>query len=380
MKKYTIVIAGAGGIGRATALLLRELGDFEADIYLGDRYESAAKGAWDWVSKESNRSGKVEYFVMPRKDSDEALDKVLSGADIILDCLPGNQAPRMARLALQHQLHYVNLTEYVKETNEVMEMARNAERGFILQAGLAPGFINVLVNGLFQKFCKDFKVTQVDSVNMKVGALTQNACPPYYYGFTWSPVGVATLYVEPAKIIRDQQIVIKASLTERSKLILHGTEYEEDLTSGGAADLPEALAGKTRSLDYKTLRYPGHYEWIESILRQIPYGEDKVQRLQKKMEELIPAVEDDQVVIYASVSGKDQHEHLKILEKYFLIKPLEIGGKTMRAIQATTAAGLAECARLLLTGKYSGCLLQSQIDPQPYLSGPFISAVYQSRN
>ncbi|OGB67020.1 MAG: saccharopine dehydrogenase [Caldithrix sp. RBG_13_44_9] len=380
MKKFTIVIAGAGGIGRAAGLLLQELGDFEADIFLGDRYESAAKSARDWVRKESNRTGRVEYFVMPKKDSDQAFDELLSRADIILDCLPGNQAPRMARLALQHKLHYVNLTEYVKETNEVMEMARNADKGFILQAGLAPGFINVLVNGLFQKFCKDFKVTQVESVNLKVGALTQNAYPPYFYGFTWSPVGVATLYVEPAKIIRNNEIVIKASLTERSKIILHGTEYEEDLTSGGAADLPESLVGKTRSLDYKTLRYPGHYDWIESILRQIPYGEDKVQGLQKKMEELIPAVEDDQVVIYASVTGKDNQGHLKILEKYFLIKPVEIGRKTMRAIQATTAAGLAECARLLLLGKYNGCILQSQIDPQSYLNGPFISAVYQSRN
>jgi saccharopine dehydrogenase-like NADP-dependent oxidoreductase len=380
MKESSIIIAGAGGIGRAAGLLLRELADFKADIYLGDRYESVAKSAVEWIKKGSRHQSKLEYFVMPSEQSDDNFDRLLSRADIILDCLPGNQAPRMAKLALQHHLHYVNLTEYVKETNEVMEIARTADRGFILQAGLAPGFINVLVNGLFQKFCQDFKVAQVESVNMKVGALTQNAYPPYFYGFTWSPVGVATLYVEPAKIIRNQKIVIKASLTERAKIILHGTEYEEDLTSGGAADLPEALAKKTKSLDYKTLRYPGHYDWIESILRQIPYGEDKVQQLQQKMEELIPAVEDDQVVIYASVSGKDNQGQLKILEKYYLIKPVEVGGKTMRAIQATTAAGLAECARLLLLGKYSGCILQSQIDPQAYLKGPFISAVYQSRN
>ncbi len=266
---------------------------------------------------------------MPEKDSNAAFHRILSQADIVLDCLPGKQAPRMARLALRHNLHYVNLTEYVKETNDVMEISRHSRKGFILQAGLAPGFINVLANGLFQQFCQTYKVRRVESVNMKVGALTQNAYPPHFYGFTWSPVGVATLYVEPAKIIRNYEIVIKASLTERSTIILHGTEYEEDLTSGGAADLPEALVGKTRNLDYKTLRYPGHYDWIESVLHQIPYGEDKVQVLQKKMEEAIPAVEDDQVVIYASVIEKDQSEKLRILEKYYLIKPVEIAGKTL---------------------------------------------------
>lgn len=380
MKEFSIVIAGAGGIGRAAGLLLREIGDLRAHLYVGDRDQLIAKSAVEWIRKNSAKTTEIDYFVMPEKDGNALFHRILSRANIILDCLPGNQAPRMAKFALQHNLHYVNLTEYVKETNEVMEIARHSKKGFILQAGLAPGFINVLANGLFQQFCKENKVRRVESVNMKVGALTQNAYPPHFYGFTWSPVGVATLYVEPAKIIRNYEIVIKASLTERSRIILHGTEYEEDLTSGGAADLPEALAGKARSLDYKTLRYPGHYDWIESVLRQIPYGEDKVQVLQKRMEETIPAVEDDQVVIYASVTGKDRQGKLRILEKYYLIKPVEIAGKTLRAIQATTAAGLAECARLLLTDKYTGCILQSQIKPLDYLSGPFISAIYQSIN
>jgi len=378
--KFKVIIAGSGGIGRAAGLLLRELADFSVDLYLGDRFEKVSREASVWISKDSKSNGEVSHFVMPSKDSDANFNRLLSQADIVLDCLPGNQAPRIAKLAREYGLHYVNLTEYVKETQEVREIASGAEKGFILQAGLAPGFINVLANGLFQQFCRDFKVDKVGSVNMKVGALTQNAYPPHFYGFTWSPVGVATLYIKPAKIIRDFQTTIKASLTERSKIILHGIEYEEDLTSGGAADLPEALAGKTRNLDYKTIRYPGHFSWIESILRQIPHGEDRVEKLQAKMEETIPATEEDLVVIYASVSGNDHMGRLRILERYFLIKPLVVNGKTMRAIQATTAAALVECARLLLSNQYSGCVLQSQLKPEDYLEGPFISHVYQSIN
>jgi saccharopine dehydrogenase-like NADP-dependent oxidoreductase len=378
--KFKIIIAGSGGIGRAAGLLLKELADFSVDIYLGDRDENIAQEAVSWIKKDSNRNRKVSSFVMPSKDSDENFNQLLSHADIVLDCLPGNQAPRIAKLARDFGLHYVNLTEYVMETQEVRKIASGADKGFILQAGLAPGFINVLANGLFQQFCRNYKVEKVDSVNMKVGALTQNAYPPHFYGFTWSPVGVATLYIKPAKIVRDFKMTVKASLTERSKIILHGIEYEEDLTSGGAADLPEALAGKTRNLDYKTIRYPRHYNWVEGILKQIPHGEDRVEQLQAIMEQSIPATDEDLVVIYASVSGKDHQGRLRILEKYFLIKPLEVAGKTMRAIQATTAAGLVECARLLLSNQYSGCILQSQIKPEDFLEGPFVSYVYQSIN
>ncbi|HFE64506.1 MAG TPA: hypothetical protein ENK14_08865 [Caldithrix sp.] len=243
--------------------------------------------------------------------------------------------------------------------------------------GRAPGFVDVLAHGLFEKFCKKFQVEKVESGCMKVGALTQNAFPPYFYGFTWSPVGVATLYLKPAKVIRDYRTVIRASLSERSRIMIDGVDYEEDLTSGGAADFPEVLAGKTRDPDYKTLRYPGHYEWIESLLKGIPRGAGEVKKLQKEMEEMIPMVEEDLVVIYASVIGKDANGRLRSMEKSYRIPPLEINGKRLRAIQATTTAGLVESARLLLSGKYKGCIQQSNIDYDDFMNGPFVSAIYR---
>ena len=155
--KFRVIIAGAGGIGRAVGLLLRELGDFKVDIALGDKYEKVAKEACAWIQGDSKAEGKVSYFVMPDTDDASGFKEYFSGADIVLDCLPGNLAPRIAKLAKNYRLHYANLTEYVKETSEVIKIAENAERGFILQSGLAPGFINVLANGLFQQFCREFQ-------------------------------------------------------------------------------------------------------------------------------------------------------------------------------------------------------------------------------
>ncbi|MEJ2052111.1 MAG: saccharopine dehydrogenase NADP-binding domain-containing protein, partial [Calditrichota bacterium] len=105
-KTYKIIIAGTGGIGRAAGLLLRELGGFNSHIYLGDRYEAVAKEAAQWIRTDSSaRAGNVDHFVMPREGSDANFDALLDHSDIILDCLPGNQAPRIAELARQHRLH-----------------------------------------------------------------------------------------------------------------------------------------------------------------------------------------------------------------------------------------------------------------------------------
>jgi saccharopine dehydrogenase-like NADP-dependent oxidoreductase len=375
--RHRIIIAGAGNIGEAAGLLLRELGDFEVDLFLGDLDMEAAQRAADFIRGGSTQPGEIECFPMLKEGVGPEFTSALSQAEILLDCLPGQQAPRMARLAREHDLHYVNLTEYVKETDEIVEIARGARRGFLLQTGLAPGYVNVLGHGLFQSFCRTHGVDAVDSLKMRVGALTENARPPHYYGFTWSSIGVATEYVKPSIVVRDGQRTEAPSLSGLETILLNGVVYEEALTSGGAADLPLALAGRVRSLDYKTLRYPGHYGWVKGLLEKTPEGSDPAGYLLKAMEEVVPFVEDDRVVIYAAVEGKDSEGTLRRMEKLQLIPPIRVGARTLKAIQATTAAGLAESARFLLTeGHKGGVCLQSQIDPDHFMAGPFVATVY----
>jgi saccharopine dehydrogenase-like NADP-dependent oxidoreductase len=372
MSRKRVLIAGAGGMGSAVGLLLRELGDIEVDLFLGDSDSARAEAAAGWVREGSTQPGEVRSFHLPVAGSSAAFDEALAASDVLLDCLPGKEAPRMARLARQHQLHYANLTEHVRETQEVIEIAGDSAQGFILQTGLAPGFIDVLANGLFQRFCRENGVSTATVVAMRVGALTTTARPPHYYGFTWSSIGVATEYVEPATVIRDGRTTTRPSLSDRVTVLIHGVPYEEALTSGGASDLPQVLAGRVQRLDYKTLRYPGHFDWVQAILDEAPPGANRAEFLLTRMLESVPFVEDDLVTTYAAVEGHAADGSLRRL----VIRPLRVGARTLKAIQATTAAGLAESARLLLKGGVQGVCQQSQIDPPEFMHGPFVSTVY----
>jgi saccharopine dehydrogenase-like NADP-dependent oxidoreductase len=376
---HRILIAGSGGIGSAAGLLLRELGDATYDLYLGDIRLEAAQQAAAWIQEGSSRPGKIVPFAMPASGTSPELEEACRHADVLLDCLPGREAPRMARLALEHGLHYANLTEHVKATNEIVEIAQGAEKGFVLQTGLAPGFINVLAHQLFNEFCEQYGVDRVDSILMRVGALTVNARSPHHYGFTWSPIGVAVEYLEDAIVVRNGHKTLVPALSERSSVSLNGTVYEEDLTSGGAADLPEFFAGRVQHLDYKTLRYPGHYDWVLAQIASLPAGDAKMRadHLQKIMEAEVPHQEDDVVVIYAAVQGRDSRGTLRYIDRDYHIKPLEINGKVLRAIQSTTASALVEAARQLLQGRYQGPVFQSQIHPEDFMQGLFVGQVYR---
>ncbi len=372
----TIFIAGSGGIGEAAALLLREWCDFDLKLILGDVNEGNLKKAKEFVSERSAKTTPVETVVMSQEGCSDEMMSAFESADVLLDCSPGGQAPRMARFAVDLGMHYANLTEYVAETDQIMAMAANAETGFILQTGLAPGFINVKAMQLYNEFVSKYENEKVERVGMKVGALTAHAHAPHFYGFTWSPIGVATEYVKNSRMIRDHEITERPALSSRETIVIGARTYEADLTSGGAADLPEFFEGKARHLDYKTLRYVGHYNWVESVIETLPKDAELPDRLQDAMLQAVPSVEDDLVLVHASIDGFDSRGRRRMLEKAYFVEPLNINGHSLRAIQTTTAAPLCQSAIMLLEGKYRGVVLQSQIEPQPFLEGNFVSRIY----
>ncbi len=372
-----IFIAGAGGIGRATALLILDAQDWDCQVVLGDASEHQLMEAKSWIQMGIGKNAPIETFLMTSIDNPVFYEKVLHDCDVLLDCLPGSLAPDMARLCLHFGLHYANLTEYVQETAEITAMATDAETGFILQTGLAPGYVNNLAMRLVESFKEDYGVEKLERLAMRVGALTQYTESPHFYGFTWSTIGVATEYVMGSEAVRNHEIVRLPSLSELETLIINGKRYEADLTSGGAADLPDVLKDDIANIDYKTIRYPGHFGWVQSWLNTNSDSKSKIDDLEKYLVKHVPHVEDDVIVIYASVSGYDKFGNLRSIQHAQHIYPLVIGSITLRAIQTCTAAPLVECARLLLSGEYQGVINQSQIDPSAILDGAIVRQAFQ---
>ncbi|MBK9271777.1 MAG: saccharopine dehydrogenase [Saprospiraceae bacterium] len=362
--------------------MLAEMRDMPCEIFIGDIDHELAASVARWIQDGASGLVQVEPFYLNSTDLNSQVDYILSAAEIILDCLPGGQAPAMAALALKYKLHYINLTEYVAETQQITRMCEDADTGFVLQAGLAPGFINILAHKLYNSFVAEHQNEKVEKISMKVGALTRVVKAPHYYGFTWSPIGVATEYLKDTVAIRGGEKVNIPALSGTTEMMIDGLCYEDDFTSGGAADLPDFFLGKTKELDYKTIRYPGHFNWVRQQIATIDHKDPRPEySLLELMQKSIPHVEDDLIVIYASVEGYDRKGILRIKEKSMIIHPKMVGSHKLKAIQITTAAPMLECARMLLTGNYKGSVPQSSIDPEEFMKGPFVQmAFFNSKN
>ena len=76
------------------------------------------------------------------------------------------------------------------------------------------------------------------------------------------------------------------SLSERRTIWVDGLLLEEDLTSGGAADMPQTYQKQIANIDYKTFRYPGHWAWVEEQIANVPEDVDVIDSLEKKIDDL----------------------------------------------------------------------------------------------
>ncbi|NPA80691.1 MAG: hypothetical protein GXO29_06560 [Thermotogae bacterium] len=369
MKPRSIAIAGSGIVARSTAVLARKFYP-DARILIGGRRREKAE--------EIARLVGGEAFDLPSEGITPGLLDVLKGADVLIDCLPGREASRMAEAALKSGTNYLNITEHVRATEEIMKMVSEAENPplFILQAGLAPGFVNVLAVRLAEVFRERFG-REPEEIRMRVGALTPNVSSPYFYARTWSAAGVAVEYVEPSIVVRDGEVLRVPSLSEPETLILNGKVLEADLTSGGAASTPDYFAGKVRRLDYKTLRWPGHYTWVRGLLETWRYL-GREERIEHLLEELkrIPLVEEDLVIIYVAVSGHDGEGELRALERVIEVRPRDYDGHRLSALQATTTGGALAAMDVVPEDFPKRVVLQTDLPAGEYLKNRIIREIY----
>jgi lysine 6-dehydrogenase len=139
--------------------------------------------------------------------------------------------------------------------------AKAAGINIIPDCGLAPGMVSILAMHGAARF------DEIESIKIRVGGLPQQPQPPLDYQLVFSVEGLINEYIEPARLIREGEIIEVESLTEIEELEFEGfPRLEAFQTSGGTSTLPNTFLGKIKNLDYKTIRYKGHCERFKTLV------------------------------------------------------------------------------------------------------------------
>ncbi len=293
-------------------------------------------------------------------DQDFMLD-LMREQDAVVSALPYFLNKPIAQMAHDLGIHYFDLTEDVETTNFIRELSPTSKGVMAPQCGLAPGLIGIVGSDLTKAF------TKLRDIELRVGALPRFPNGLLAYSFTWSPAGVINEYLNDAEAIHNGVRKMVPSLDGLEYINIEGQEFEAFTTSGGLGTMCETFEGKVDTLNYKTIRYPGHGRLMRFLMYELILKKDK-QLLEDILKEAKPPVKDDVVYVYAVVEGW-QGEKIFRNEYYRAFYPIEIDGQHWRAISWTTAASIAAVIEMVADGSLptSGFIKQEDIPFDAFL-------------
>ncbi|MBS0364817.1 MAG: saccharopine dehydrogenase NADP-binding domain-containing protein [Proteobacteria bacterium] len=356
---HRVLILGAGKIGALISGLLAESGGYS--VHLGDVDGAAAESV-----VRAHGGGNLTAFALDAGDR-QALAKHLKAhpVDAVISSLPFYCNVGVAEAARAAQTHYFDLTEDVEVTRAVRAIATGAQQAFVPQCGLAPGFISIAAAELITHF------DELRAVKLRVGALPQHPNNVLKYSLTWSTEGLINEYGNPCQAINEGRLMELAPLEGLEEIEIDGTLYEAFNTSGGLGSLAETHGTRIESMNYKTIRYPGHCQQMRLLMNDLKLNHDRG-TLKRILENAVPQTLQDVVIVYAAVTGKQDGQ---LREENYVNKvyPQVIAGRLWSAIQVTTAAGITAVVDLVLehAGRYRGFVAQEQFRLTDILANRF---------
>jgi lysine 6-dehydrogenase len=189
---------------------------------------------------------------------------LMKEADAVMSALPYYFNYDMAVCAVDAGVHFCDLggnTEIVFKQKTLHERAKAEKVSVIPDCGLAPGMVNILAQWGIER------LDSVEALRIYVGGLPQKPEPPLNYQIVYSLEGVLDYYTTLSWVLRGGKRTRVQALSEREpvKFAKPLGMLEAFHTAGGLSTMAFRYEGRIPTMEYKTLRYPGHAELMESI-------------------------------------------------------------------------------------------------------------------
>ncbi len=346
---YTYAVLGAGRQGTAAAYDMARWGD-AGRVILADYDLEVARQAAERVNQlaEGTPAEPAQVDVNDR----EAVGQLLEGVDAFLSAVPYPYNLDLTRAAIAAGAHMCDLgghTGIARQQHALDAEARAAGISVVPNCGQVPGMGTSLIVYAMELLDKAVDVLMWD------GGIPQDPRPPFDYLLTFHIGGLTNEYAEPAVFIRDWQVTEVEPMTELETIQFPepiGT-LEAFVTGGGTDTMPWTFAGQVRTLQNKTLRYPGHFGQLRAFydlglweLEPIQVGEVEVvprDLFHALFEPKVTYPEDkDLVIVRVKASGEKDGQAAEALVQVIDRFDEETGFTAMERTTGWSAAIVAE--------------------------------------
>jgi saccharopine dehydrogenase-like NADP-dependent oxidoreductase len=355
-----VLVVGAGRVGTAVAYMLGH--EPRYSVRIADIDVATAEKVAKCLPLVS------EAHPVPL-DSVKEARRAMDGVVAVINAAPSDAANMIAQAAFDEGIHYFDLNESAQPNEFIRSLAESPQCRAMMGTGcgLAPGFVTIAAMHLLSRFDTARRLT------LRVGALPSQPNNRLKYNLSWSSNRLVRKYTEPCKVLRDGQVTQMPSLSNYERLIVGGVEYEAFSTSGGYGDLPEVLQGMVPTLDFKTIRYPGHLELIRFLLEDLRFHH-RPDDLEQIFHRAVPATLDDVVIISVRGLGYTKDEGRYLEETWWRkIHGKNIGTRYFSGIEVGSAAGVCGIMDRVVKGRLpsSGLLSLHEVPYSTFMESVF---------
>ena len=255
MKK--IIVLGAGMVGSAMAIdLIKEHNVTSADYNLKSLEELKAK---------KSIINTLQIDVTKKAE----LINTIQAFDLVICAVPGFLGFETLKTIIKAKKNVVDISFFPENALELNDLAKKNNVTAIVDCGVAPGMGNILLG----YHNEQIKITDFECL---VGGLPKTKKWPFNYKAPFSPIDVIEEYTRPARYIENNKLITREALTDVELVEFDKVGTLESFNSDGLRSLIFTMP-HIPNMKEKTLRYPGHIEYIQVLKKSGFFDTKKIE-------------------------------------------------------------------------------------------------------
>lgn len=278
---YTIIGLGTQG----TAILKYLLCHTKEEIVTVDLVPADDSEKYRWTHCNTEYSKWIaDQFKTSRREN-----------NVVISCLPPESNESIVRDVVSLGWHYVDLGGDPNVTREILaydSLAKLKSSTLIPDAGLAPGLVSSIAGwGLDRGYT---------TIKMFCGGLPVTPdFLPLAYSELFPLEAVIEEYTGISEFREDWEYCVRPALSERGEIFISGLGILESEPTKGNLSLAAEYLYELKHLEYNTLRYPGHWDYMTKHILTQP---DPVNVLNELVDVLHPG-NPDLLILKCELSG-----------------------------------------------------------------------------
>lgn len=251
-----IIVLGAGMVGSTMAIDMAK----NHSVSITDFNKSA-------LDKALKKCDKLAPIVLDVTNK-AALQKTISPFDLVICAVPGFLGFETLRAIIEAGKNVIDISFFPENSLELFELAKQKKVTAIVDCGVAPGMGNIILGYYNEKL-------NITNFECLVGGLPKIKKWPFNYKAPFSPVDVIEEYTRPARYVENGNVVVKDALSDVEFVDFDNVGTLESFNSDGLRSIIYTMA-HIPNMKEKTLRYPGHIEYINVLKKSGFFNEEKI--------------------------------------------------------------------------------------------------------